>query len=104
MIKETWGEKGLFRYTSTSQFTNNGSQDRNSNRKGVWRDGGGALLTGFAQLAFFLFLILGHQSMDGTTHYGLGPSTSITNYKNAIEVCLYSDLMEAFSQSRIPPL
>ena len=38
-----------------------------------------------------------HQLMDGTTHRGLGPSPSIMNQENLLQVCVKPQLTEAFS-------
>lgn len=41
---------------------------------------------------------LGPPAQGGTTHNGLGPSPSVTNLKNVLQL----DLMEAFFQLKFP--
>ena len=60
------------------------------------------LLTGL--LSLFSYRTQKHQPRDGTTHNGVGPFTSITNLENALQAGLQPDLIEAFSQLRLPPL
>jgi hypothetical protein len=43
------------------------------------------------------YRIQDYQPMDGTTHNGLGPSSLITNWENALQL----DLLGAFFQWRL---
>jgi hypothetical protein len=66
---------------------------------------GGVLLTELLIMALNLlsYRTQVHQPWSGTTHNELGPLPSITNKENAQQICLQSDLMEAFSQLKFPP-
>ena len=46
-------------------------------------------LCGFLRL---LLLTHEHQAWSGTTHKGLGPPPSITNFKNALQAQLYESI------------
>jgi hypothetical protein len=53
---------------------------------------------------FFIEPSITSPGMPPPIHNGLDPPTSITSYENALQVYVQSNLLEAFSQLRFPPL
>jgi hypothetical protein len=77
-------ERFYLAYTSTSLFIIEGCQGRNSNRPGTWRQ---ELMERPRRDVYWLahgllnllsYRTQDHQTRDGTTYNGLGPTPSIT--------------------------
>mgnify|MGYP001058360618 CR=1 FL=1 len=88
MTKKQLGEERVYlASTSRLPFIIKGSQDRISNRAGTWRQelmqrpwrGASYWLAHQGLLNLLSYRTQNHQPKDGTTHYGLGPPTLITN-------------------------
>ena len=82
-------ERVYLAYASLSLFIKKGSQDRNTNRAGTWREkmmqrlwrGATYWLAHHSLLSLFSYRTPGHQPRESITHSTLGPSSSITNLK-----------------------
>jgi hypothetical protein len=82
-----------------------GSQDRNSQRAGTWRQKlmqrpwrGSAYWLAFPGLLSLLSCrTQDYPPKDGTTRKGLGPPSLITNWENALQL----DLMKPFPQGQV---
>ena len=107
MTKKQFGEERIYS-DYTLLFITKGSQDRNSNRAGTWRQ---ALMhRPWRSTAYWLPMVCSasllsyrtqnYHLRDGSTPNGLSPPPLITNLEKAIEL----DLLEAFSQLRLLPL
>ena len=84
MVKQIGEETVYFSYISRSLFIIEGSQDRNSNRAGTWRQelmkrpsGAVYWLSPCGLLGMLSDRTQDHQPRSGPTHNGLGPPTSI---------------------------
>ena len=97
--KEKGKERAYLAYSCTSLFITNGSQNRNSNRAGIWRQEL-MLLTGLLPLACSAcFLIDSGTPVLGWPYPPWAElSPRVTNSENALLACLHPGLMEAFSQ------
>ena len=86
MTKKKVGEERVY-LTSTLLFITKGSQDRNSNKAGTWRQESMQRLWRVAAywlahpglLNLLSYRTRDHQFRDGTTHNGLNPLPSVTN-------------------------
>jgi hypothetical protein len=89
-------ERVSLTYTSILLFLTKGSQDRSSHRAGddtEVSEGAEYWLAPHGFLGLLLsYRTQDRQPRDSTSHSGLGPSPSITNLKNALQL----DLIEAF--------
>jgi hypothetical protein len=85
--KASWGGRDYLTYTSISLLIIKGSQDRNLNKAGTWKQelmqrpwmGADFWLAPCGLLNLLSYKTEDHHPRDGTTHKGLIPSSSITN-------------------------
>jgi hypothetical protein len=101
--KQVGEERCHLAYISTLLFIIKESQDRNSNRAGIWRQkliqwprrGAVYWLAPRDLFSLLLCRTQDHQSRDRTTHNGQDPPPLITHFISALQL----HLMEAFSQT-----
>lgn len=103
LTESNWGGMDLL---TTPQFIKD-SKGKNSYRakpggRGWWRGHEELLLTDLISL--LSDGAQNHQPRGGTTHNGLHPPTSSTNWGNVSPIYLQPDLLEVFSQLEFPPL
>ena len=98
MLKNNLGKNGLIVvYSSTSQFVTEGSEGRNSNRAGTWKQ---ELMQRPRRSSAYWLTPSGsqdHLPRGGTAYNGLVVPISIINQENALQTCLWINLVEVFS-------